>query len=445
MRLMQQTATDEPPTPEQSAARADASSEAQVRATRLPNGLRSLGHRDYRIFFSTQLFSLTGTWMQTLAQSWLVLSLTNSPAALGLVGVFQFGPTLLLGLPAGVFVDRVPKRYLLIATQICFAIITALLALQLERGELQLWQIYAAALGLGIFSAFDMPARQAFVVDLVGPDDLMNGIALNSALFNTSRIVGPALAGLLLSSFGPGICFVLNSLSYIPVIIGLLLMRTMGLPRNVSEGSPVERLREGLAYSLKTRAVLLPIILAGLMALFGMNFNVWAPLLAKDAFDIGASGFGLLMSSLGVGSLTGALILAFTGRRPSPKMLVTTALAFGLLEIALAVSAKVGAPPLVAMALMVGVGFTMTSTMTQANTTVQTNTPDAMRGRVMSIYLTVFAGGTPIGDALAGAFSEHWGVAIAIAIGGAVVAVVAVLISRQLARADRSLPEPAVT
>ena len=441
---MQQTATDAPVTPGQTTPRQDVSPEAPVNATRLPNGLRSLGHRDYRIFFTTQLFSLTGTWMQTLAQSWLVLSLTNSPAALGLVGVFQFGPTLLLGLPAGVFVDRVPKRYLLICTQICFAIITALLAIQLERGQLQLWQIYAAALGLGIFSAFDMPARQAFVVDLVGRDDLMNGIALNSALFNTSRIVGPALAGLLLSHYGPGICFVLNSLSYIPVIIGLLLMHAMGLPRNVSEGSPVERLREGLAYALQTRAVLLPIILAGLMALFGMNFNVWAPLLARDAFDIGAGGFGLLMSSLGVGSLTGALLLAFTGRRPSPRMLVTTALIFGLLEIALAIAARFGAPPLLAMALMVGVGFTMTSTMTQANTTVQTNTPDAMRGRVMSIYLTVFAGGTPIGDALAGAFSQNWGVAVAIAIGGAVVAAVALLIARQLGRAEKARPDPAL-
>lgn len=380
--------------------------------------------------------------MQTLAQSWLVLSLTNSPAALGLVGVFQFGPTLLLGLPAGVFIDRVPKRYLLICTQIFFAIITALLALQLERGQLQLWQIYAAALGLGIVSAFDMPARQAFVVDLVGRDDLMNGIALNSALFNTSRIVGPALAGLLLSHFGPGICFVLNSVSYIPVIIGLLMMRALGLPRgDLGNASPVERLREGLRYVRTSRAVLLPIILAGLMAVFGMNFNVWAPLLARDAFSIGAGGFGLLMSSLGVGSLTGALILAFTGRRPSPRMLVTTALAFGVLELALALAAGLGAPPLLAMALMVGVGFTMTSTMTQANSTVQTNTPDAMRGRVMSIYLTVFAGGTPIGDALAGAFSDLWGVAIAIAIGGAVVAAVALLIARQLTRAEAALAQ----
>ncbi|MFT4038619.1 MAG: MFS transporter [Thermomicrobiales bacterium] len=418
----------------------DVSPEAPVTRSRLPNGLRSLAHRDYRIFFGTQLFSLTGTWMQTLAQSWLVLSLTNSPAALGLVGVFQFGPTLLLGLPAGVFIDRVPKRYLLIVTQIFFAIITALLALQLERGQLQLWQIYAAALGLGVVSAFDMPARQAFVVDLVGRDDLMNGIALNSALFNTSRIVGPALAGLLLSHFGPGICFVLNSVSYIPVIIGLLMMRALGLPRgDLGNASPVERLREGLRYVRTSRAVLLPIILAGLMAVFGMNFNVWAPLLARDAFDIGAGGFGLLMSSLGVGSLTGALILAFTGRRPSPRMLVTTALAFGVLELALALAAGMGAPPLLAMALMVGVGFTMTSTMTQANSTVQTNTPDAMRGRVMSIYLTVFAGGTPIGDALAGAFSDLWGVAIAIAIGGAVVAAVALLIARQLPRAEEAL------
>ncbi len=406
---------------------------------RLPEGLRSLGHRDYRVFFFSQLFSLTGTWMQSLAQAWLVLTLTDSPAALGLIGVFQFGPTLLLGLPAGVLVDRLPKRQLLLFTQIAAAFITGLLAFQVSRGAIELWQIYAAAMALGIVSAIDMPARQSFVVDLVGKDNLMNGIALNSALFNTTRVVGPALAGLILARFGPEICFVVNSLSYLPVIAGLAVMRTQGRPRKGSNaGSAVERLREGLAYVRRTPEVRLPIILAGLMAIFGMNFGVWAPLLARDALDIGASGFGLLMSSLGIGSLTGALTLAFTGRRPSSQRLLATALLFGLFEIALGAAAGFGAPALAAMVLMAGTGFSMSTTMTQANTTVQTNTPDHLRGRVMSIYLTVFAGSTPIGAALAGLISEAWGSPMAVATGGAIVAIIAIVIGSRLTRVERS-------
>ena len=187
----------------------------------LPEGLRAFGHRDYRVFWFAQLFSLTGTWVQSLAQSWLVLTLTDSPAALGLIGVCQFGPTLILGLPAGVLVDRLPKRRLLMVTQIAAAVIIGVLALLVATDRVELWQIYVAAIALGIVSAVDMPARQAFVVDLVGEEDLMNAIALNSALFNTTRVAGPALAGLLLAAFGPHICFVLNAVSYVPVIVGL--------------------------------------------------------------------------------------------------------------------------------------------------------------------------------------------------------------------------------
>lgn len=374
--------------------------------------------------------------MQSLAQSWLVLSLTNSPAALGLIGVFQFGPTLILGLPAGVLVDRFPKRRILACTQIAAAVVTGLLALLVASGRVQVWHIYAAAMALGIVSAVDMPARQSFVVDLVGPDDLMNGIALNSALFNTTRIVGPALAGFLLAAFGPTICFILNSFSYLPVIAGLFLIRTQGNPR-AHTGSAVERLREGLAYVRRTPDVLLPIVLAGLMAIFGMNFGVWAPLLARDVLDIGAGGFGLMMSSLGVGSLIGALTLAFRGRRASPRVLFGTALLFGAFEIALALATGLGLPAALAMVLMAGIGFSMSTTMTQANTTVQTNTPDHLRGRVMSIYMTVFAGSTPIGAALAGVLSDLWGAPVAVAVGGAVVATVALAVGGRLAQMER--------
>ena len=408
----------------------------------LPVALRAFSHRDYRAFWFTQLFSLTGTWVQSLAQSWLVLTMTNSPAALGLIGVCQFGPTLILGLPAGVLVDRLPKRRLLLATQIATATIIGVLAILVVTGHVRLWHIYAAAVALGVVSSVDMPTRQSFVVDLVGKDDLMNAIALNSALFNTTRVAGPALAGLLLAAYGPEICFALNAFSYIPVIAGLAVMRTHGKPqRGGDDASPGERLREGLAYVRKTPDVRLPIILAGLLAVFGMNFGVWAPLLARDSLDIGASGFGLLMSSLGIGSLTGALTLAFTGRQPSPRVMLGTALLFGAFEIALGIVAEWGLPAVLAMILMAGTGFAMSTTMAQANATVQTNSPDQLRGRVMSIYLTVFAGSTPIGAALAGFLSDLWSAPVAVVTGGAVVAAVALTIGGRLARVERAREE----
>ena len=420
------------------APRLDAPGKSTQQVRRLPEGLRAFGHRDYRVFWFTQLFSLTGAWVQSLAQSWLVLTLTNSPAALGLIGVCQFGPTLILGLPAGVLVDRLPKRRLLMGTQIAAAAVTGALAALVATGQVQLWHIYAAAIALGVVSAVDMPARQSFVVDLVGRDDLMNAIALNSALFNTTRVAGPALAGILLTAFGPAVCFVLNAVSYLPVIAGLGVMRTVGIPHgDGSTASAVERLREGLAYVRRSAEVRLPIMLAGLMAIFGMNFGVWAPLLARDALDIGASGFGLLMSSLGVGSLAGALTLAFTGRRPAPRVMLATALLFGVLEIALGLVAGLGLPSALAMALMAGIGFAMSTTMAQANATVQTNSPDHLRGRVMSIYLTVFAGSIPIGAALAGLLSGLWGAPVAVAVGGAVVAGVALVLGGRLAWIER--------
>jgi MFS family permease len=418
--------------------RADTLTSSRPATLALPEGLRSLKHRDYRIFWFCQLISLTGTWMQSLAQSWLVLTMTNSPAALGLIGVCQFAPSLVLGIPAGVLIDRVPKRRLLLLTQAAFTMITGLLAVLVVTARVQLWHIYAAALALGIASAVDMPTRQAFVVDLVGRDDLMNGIALNSALFNMTRVIGPALAGLLLGAFGAPICFVLNALSYVPVLFGLGMMRTDGEPKPGGQaGTPVERLREGLGYVRRTPAVLLPIVLAGTVAIFGMNFNVWAPLLARDALDIGAGGFGLLMSSLGVGSLIGALTLAFSGRSPSPRVVLTTALVFGVFEIGLAVVSGLRLPAVLAMLLMVGTGFAMSTTMAQANTIVQTNSPDRLRGRVMSIYLTVFAGSTPIGAALAGFASDLWGAPAAVGIGGAAVAATALLLGSRLAAVER--------
>jgi len=392
------------------------------RPSRLPRGLSAFRHRDYRLLWGSQLFSLTGTWMQSLAQSWLVLSITNSPLQLGLINVCQFGPSLVLGLPGGVLADRFPKRRLLLATQSVYAVLTGLLAVLVVTGRVELWHIYAVAVSLGCVNAVDMPTRQAFVTDIVGKEDLGNAVALNSALFNASRVVGPALAGVLLSTVGTAVCFVFNAASYLPVLGALLLMRTEGRATGIVAGErALERLRQGLAYAAGTTAVLRPLVLVGLVATFGMNFNVWVPLLARNDLAIGGGGFGLLMSSLGIGSLAGALGLAFSGRRPNRRAMLATGAAFGLAEIALAVAVRVAAPIPVILLLMAAIGFSMSTTMAMANIVVQTTAPDALRGRVMSIYTTVFAGSTPIGAALAGGAAAVFGSTAAVAGGGIVV------------------------
>jgi MFS family permease len=410
--------------------------------SRLPRGLAAFRHRDYRIFWFAQLASLTGTWMQSLAQSWLVLSLTGSAFQLGLINVCQFGPTLFLGLIGGVVADRIPKRRLLFVTQAVAAALVALLAVLVATDAVQLWQIYAVALALGVVNAFDMPARQAFVAELVGKDDLMNAVALNSALFNATRVIGPALAGLLLAQVGAAICFVLNAASYLPVLVGLALMRVAPRPADEDDATGRERLRQGLAYVRGTPAVLLPLVLVGVVATFGMNFNVWVPLLAKREFAIGAGGFGLLMSAMGVGSLAGALTLAFAGRRPRRGPMLAMAAAFGLFEGGLALAGAASAPVALAFPLMAGVGFAMSTTMALANTTVQTTAPDALRGRVMSIYMTVFAGTAPLGALLAGATAKLLGTPLSVAAGGTTVLLAAVLLAAWGTRLGRR--EPAV-
>ncbi len=362
--------------------------------------------------------------MQSLAQSWLVLSLTDSAFQLGLINVCQFGPTLLLGLVGGVVADRIPKRRLLLVTQTIAGGLATVLALLVATGRIELWHI-SHALGLGVVNAFDMPARQAFVVEMVGKDDLMNAVALNSALFNATRILGPAIAGLLLAQMGPAVCFIVNAASYGPVVGGLALMRVRPLVCP-EESTGIERLREGLAYVRRTPAIFLPIILVGFVATFGMNFNVWVPLLAKREFGIGAGGFGLLMSSMGIGSLAGALTLAFRARRPRRPVMLTMAVVFGVLEGVLAVAGAIPLPVAVAVVLMAGVGFAMSMTMAIANTTVQTTAPDELRGRVMSIYMTVFAGTAPFGALAAGLTAKTFGTPISMALGGAVVLMAAV-------------------
>lgn len=404
----------------------------------MPRGLAAFRYRNYRLFWFGQLISVTGTWMQSLAQSWLVLTLTPSAFLLGLVSVFQFAPVLAIGLFAGVIVDRVRKRNLLVVTQALSGVLAGLLAVLTWSGHIELWMVYAIAFLLGTVNAFDMPTRQAFVVEMVGKDDLMNAIALNSSLFNAARIIGPAVAGVLLAAVGPAAAFGINSLSYLAVIAGLLMMK-LGPHVDVARGRGLEQLRQGLHYVRSTESILRPIMLVGLVATFGMTFNVWIPLLAKQDLHSGAGGFGLLMAASGVGSLIGALALAFLVTSVKRWMLYSTAGALGALDIVLAL---VGAIPLaigIAMLVLAAIGFCSTTTMAMANTTVQTSAPDELRGRVMSVYTTVFAGTAPFGALIAGAIASSFGTPVSLLVGGivTVAAVASVAFWNQL---RRSLP-----
>lgn len=403
-----------------------------TRKLSLPSGFSALSHRNYRLYFFGQAVSVTGTWMQSLAMSWLVLSLTSSAIKLSFVNVLQFAPTLVFGLVGGVVADRVPKRSLLVTTQSIAALSSATIAILIWTGNIDLWHVYLVALIVGVNNAFDMPTRQAFVSEMVGREDLANAIALNSTLFNMGRLVGPALAGLVLGAFGVAACFAIDAFSYLAVIGSLLLMRNLPRIKAMRNRKPVESLREGLAYVRATPLIAYLVIFAGLVGVFGINFNVWMPLLAKQEIDTGPGGFGLLMSSLGIGALAGALLLAFRSRQINTNRLVLTALILGLGEIALGVTTKASPTLAVAMAISVVVGFGLTSTMSMANTIVQSTAPDDLRGRVMSVYIMVSTGVAPLGALLAGAVAGAFSTSVSILMGGIITTLSAIWLARRL-------------
>lgn len=396
------------------------------RSDRISRGFVALKYRNYRLFFTGQLISVTGTWMQSLAQSWLVVDrLDASPFQLGLVNVFQFGPVLLLGIPAGVVADKVPKRNLLIVTQAIFAALAAMLSYLVFTGQVALWHVYLLAGLFGITNAFDMPARQAFVSEMVGKEALMNAIALNSAMFNTGRILGPAVAGVILAAFGPAVCFAVNALSYLAVIIGLLMMKITKVVQTAT-GSAGERLREGIRFVRSSPDIMRPITLVASVGIFGMAFNVWLPLLVTDSFDADAETFGLLFSSMGAGSLVGALSVAFSGKKPSRMRMLLACVALGIVIVSLAITAAIPLHVGVAMLLLASSGFAASNAMAMANTIVQTTAPDELRGRVMAVYSTVFMGSVPIGALIAGAVSDRFNVLTSMIFGGTIVTVVAI-------------------
>ena len=390
--------------------------------SRLPRGLSAFRHYNFRLFWGGMLVSLVGTWMQQVGQAWLVLQLTNDPLALGIVAAAQFTPVLFLGLFGGIVADAFGKRRVLVLTQLSAAILAVILGVLVVTDTVQVWHVFVLALLLGVVNAFDMPIRQAFVVEMVGRDDIGNAVALNSAMFNMSRIVGPAIAGITIATIGLQPLFFLNALSYGAVIAGLVMMRANELlpvgERAVFERtfrSVVDRLAEGLRYTRQTETIFLAISVLAVVSTFALNFSVLMPLLASRVLNGNADTYGFLMSAAGVGSLVSAISIAF-GQRPTLVRLLLGAAAIGLGMIGLGISRSFP----VDLGLMFIVGWGTISMAATCNTIIQLTVPDILRGRVMSVYTTVFAGSTPFGGMFAGTVATFGGVPMALWLGGAI-------------------------
>jgi len=373
----------------------------------LTRGFEALRIRNYRLYWIGQLVSLTGTWMQTTAQAWLVLKLTSSPFALGLVTTLQFLPIMLLSLFGGAIADRLPKYRLVLAMQAAALIQAAIFGTLVATGTIQLWHVYVLAALLGTISAVDNPTRQAFAIELVDRKTLVNAIALNSMQFNLARILGPALAGIIIAQIGIAPAIYLNAISFVAVIVGLLMMNRAefrAAPQRSRD--PIWRgVVEGLDYTVHTRQILLVMIVVAAIGTFGYNFSVVLPLLAGFVLHTGAAGFGALSAFLGIGSLLAALTIAFASN-VSIRRLLLGSTAFGILLGAVAVTPVFG----LSAAFLAALGFAGIIFATSANTLLQLMVPDALRGRVMSIYILLFAGSTPIGGFLIGSLSSVVGV-----------------------------------
>jgi len=383
---------------------------------------RSLKVRNYRLYTSGQLISLTGTWMQRVAQDWLVLQLTNSGTALGIVTALQFGPSLVLGLWGGVLADRYDKRKILLATQTGLALVALTLGLLDVGGVVQYWHVLVMATALGVIAALDTPVRQSFVVEMVGRDDLANAVAINSTIFNAARVIGPAVAGVMISGVGTGVVFLINAGSSVGVLVALGLMRTAEL----CPSPPIRRaggqLREGFRYVRERADLTLTMVLVFVIGTFGLNFQITTALLAKQVFHRSASGYGLLSTALALGACVGAVLATRRTRRPTQLFLLGTALVFAVLEIGAGTMPGFDSTAL----LLVPTGLVMLTFTTAANASVQLGVEPTMRGRVMALYLVCFLGGTPFGAPIigwvAGAFGPRWGL-----IGGGLICLIATL------------------
>jgi len=393
---------------------AEVADAATPRASRWQAAGRALRHRNFQLFFSGQLISLIGTWMQTVAQSWLVYRLTGSALLLGSVGFASQVPVFLFAPIGGITADRMNRRHIVITTQIAAMVLALILAALTLSHRVQVWHVFVLASLLGAVNAFDIPGRQSFLVDMVGKDDLMNAIALNSSMFNGARVIGPAIAGILVAKIGEGWCFFANGASYIAVIIGLLLMRVHSPARAVG-ASPLEHMMEGFRFVNETAPIRALLMLLGLVSLVGMPYVVLMPIFADQILHGGARGLGILMGATGVGALLGALTLAFRqGVKGLGRWVAWCSAGFGVSLVVFALSHRFW----LSVVLLLPVGYTIMLQMACSNTLIQVMVPDALRGRVMAVYSMMFMGMAPIGALLGGALAERLGAPLTVAMGG---------------------------
>lgn len=383
-------------------------------APRLPS-LRALRHRNFKLFFGGQLISLIGTWMQSVAQSWLVYSLTGSTVLLGLVGFSSQLPVFLMAPIGGVVADAVDRHRVVIATQACAMLLASILAALTLSGHIEIWHVFVLASLLGVVNAFDIPARQSFIVEMVGREDLVNAIALNSSMVNGARLVGPAVAGIVVSLVGEGWCFAANAVSYVAVITGLLMMDVPKRAISAHTDSPLRSIREGFRFVATTPPVRSLMLLLGLVSLMGMPYATLMPVFADRIFGAGAGGLGVLMGMSGAGALVGALALAAKrSLRGLGRWVAWSSAAFGVSLILFSLSRTFWLSAL----LLVPVGCSMMVQMAASNTLIQSMVPDRLRGRVMSIYSMMFMGMAPFGALMAGAIAHRFDAPATVAFGG---------------------------
>jgi MFS family permease len=387
----------------------------------LARTFRSLHTYNYRLYFFSQIVSMSGTWMQSVALNWLVLSLTGSGIAVGITVGLQFGPVLLLGAWGGALADRVDKRKLILATQVAAALFALVLGALVATDVVAVWMIWVLAALTGTSTALGIPALQSFLYEMVGPDDVSNAVGLNSVVINTSRVIGPVVSAVIIPTLGVAPCFFLNSASFVAVIAALLLMRTGELRRAKPVARERGQVRAGLAYVWRTPSLRVPLIMLAVISTLAYNYSVVLPLMTKSVFGRGAGSYGVFTSAMGVGALAGALLLA-SRARPSRRLLVGGAFAFGVITVALALAPGYYA----GLALIVLIGAAAVLFTSTTNALLQLNAADAMRGRVMALWSVVFLGSTPFGGLITGFLAHGIGVRWTVAVGGVVTLATAV-------------------
>jgi MFS family permease len=402
---------------------------AEGRGSRWQAAGRALRHRNFQLFFSGQLISLIGTWMQTVAQSWLVYRMTGSGLLLGSVGFASQIPVFLIAPIGGLAADRSNRQRVVIATQTASMILAFVLAALTLTHKVHVWHIFVLAALLGVVNAFDIPGRQSFLVDMVGKEDLMNAIALNSSMFNGARVIGPAVAGILVARLGEGWCFFANAVSYIAVIAGLMMMKVHAPARVPTTTSPFEHIIEGFQFVSRTAPIRALLLLLGLVSVTGMPYVVLMPIFADKilrgggqefaaligSHDLGAVRLGILMGAAGVGALLGALTLAVrTGTKGLGRWVAVCCAGFGASLILFAFSRSFW----LSVLLLLPVGYFIMLQMASSNTLIQVMVPDALRGRAMALYSMMFMGMAPVGALLGGALSDRLGAPLTVAIGG---------------------------